>query len=48
MSPAEARRWKVLAMLIPRDRYDPFEVLAKVGRWDTGGAAGHADTARGA
>lgn len=23
-------------VLIPRDRYDPFEVLAKVGRWDTG------------
>jgi hypothetical protein len=70
MSPAEARRRKVLAMLardgvqyailvedantdpavlmtvgtpdgtrevlIPRDQYDPFEVLAKVNRWDTG------------
>ena len=26
-------------VLIPRDRYDPFEVLTKVGRWDTGRAA---------
>jgi hypothetical protein len=25
-------------VLIPRDRYDPFEVLTKVGRWDTGRA----------